>query len=386
MSRNYPCIIIGGGASGLLISHLLPSSLLIEKNSQCGLKLLITGNGACNITHDENIREFVTHYYEKRAFVSPALYSFPPEKIRAFFLSQGVETYIREDGKVFPVSMKSLDIKDALLRGNRNILYETEVLSVTKVDGVFLVETTNGTFLSSVLVIATGGKSYIETGSTGDGYRFAQSLGHTITELRPALSPLKTEMDVSSIEGVSLSDVTLSIGKISYSGPVVFTRRGISGPAVQNISRYVSGKTELIVRFVPSFNPDEIKKKNGKSNIINALHSITDLPSSFLSFLLSDIEEKNVASVTKNEIREIERRLLHTSLSVTQDGGEKKAMVTRGGVSTGEVDSRTMESKIVPGLYFTGEVLDVDGECGGYNLSFAFASANLAAESIRKRM
>ena len=386
MSWNYPCIIIGGGASGLLISHLLPSSLLIEKNSQCGLKLLITGNGACNITHDENIREFVTHYYEKRAFVSPALYAFPPEKIRAFFLSQGVETYIRDDGKVFPVSMKSLDIKDALLRGNRNILYETEVLSVTKVDGVFKVETTNGTFLSPILVIATGGKSYIETGSTGDGYRFAQSLGHTITELRPALSPLKTEADVSSIEGVSLSDVTLSIGKISYRGPVVFTRRGISGPAVQNISRYVSGKTELIVRFVPSFNPDEIKKKNGKSNIINALHSITDLPSSFLSFLLGDIGEKNVASVTKNEIREIERRLLHTSLSVTQDGGEKKAMVTRGGVSTEEVDSRTMESKIVPGLYFTGEVLDVDGECGGYNLSFAFASANLAAESIRKRM
>ncbi len=384
--KTYPVIIIGGGASGLLISHILPSSLLIEKNTMCGLKLLVTGNGACNITHDDDIRNFITHYYEKKAFVSHALYSFPPYKLRAFFSSLGVETYVRDDAKVFPVSMRSSDIRDALMREKRDILSETEVISINKEDGLFKVKTANEIYCSSVLVLSCGGKSYPGTGSTGDGYKFARELGHSIQEPHPALCPLKTEEDVSSLEGVSLSDVILSIGKTSFRGPIVFTRDGISGPAILNISRYVSGKTELKIKFVPSFNTGSVKKENGKCNIINALHSITGLPTSFLSFLFCGIKEKNVASVTRNEIRDIERKLLTSVFTVSTDGGYRKAMVTAGGVDTLEVESKTMESKIVPGLFFTGEILDVDGECGGYNLSFAFASAYVAAATINERI
>lgn len=384
--KTYPVIIIGGGASGLLISHLIPSSLLIEKNTICGLKLLVTGNGACNITHDDDIRNFITHYYEKKAFVSHALYSFPPEKLRTFFSSLGVETYVRDDAKVFPVSMRSSDVRDALMKERRNVLTGKEVMSINKENGLFKVMTANEIYCSSVLILSCGGKSYPGTGSTGDGYKFAGELGHSIQEPHPALCPLRTEEDVSALEGISLSDVMLSIGKTSFRGPVVFTRDGISGPAILNISRYVSGKTELKIKFVSSFNTESIKKENGKCNIINALHRITGLPSSFLSFLFCDIKEKNVASITRNEIHDIERKLLTSVFTVSTDGGYRKAMVTAGGVDTTEVESKTMESKIVPGLFFTGEILDVDGECGGYNLSFAFASAHLVAETINARI
>lgn len=379
-------IIIGGGASGLMLKNLIPSSRLIEKNSQCGLKLLITGSGACNITHDGEVKSFVTHYQGKKNFVSPAICSFPPERIRTFFSTLGVETYIRDDGKVFPSSMRSTDVRDALLATGEGILYDTTVLSVRKEDGIFTVETAKGTFKSGILVIATGGKTYPKTGSTGDGYTFASAFGHTVVPTHPALSPIKLGADTTPLEGVSLESVTLKAGKEKRTGAIVFTRRGIGGPAAENISHFLPEKTELTISFLPSFDADDIKKENGKAGVLTSLHRITALPSSLLEYLFPSLRKKNTASVTRDEMKSITEKLTAWHVTAEADSNPERAMATSGGIDTAEVNAKTMESKKVENLYFTGEVLDVDGECGGYNLSFAFASAYLAAEDIRKRI
>ena len=379
-------IIIGGGASGLMLRHLLPSSLLIEKNSRCGLKLLITGNGACNITHDEEAQSFVTHYNGKKNFVSPAVYSFPPRKIREFFSSAGVDTFIRDDGKVFPSSKRSEDIRNALLGDDEGILYDTAVRSIRKDGEIFTVETDRGVFTSKIVVIATGGMTYPKTGSTGDGYRFASAFGHTVIPTHTALAPVRIDADTSYLEGVSLESVTLKAGREKEHGPVVFTRRGLGGPAAENISRFIPQRTELTISFLDSFNAEDIKKENGKAGVLTSLHRITSLPSSLLEYLFPMLMKKNTASVTKEEMRIITDKLTDWKVRAEAESSLEKAMVTSGGVDTSEIEKKTMESKIVENLYFTGEVLDVDGECGGYNLTFAFASAYLAAQDIRKKI
>lgn len=381
---EYRVIIIGGGASGLFLHSLIPSSLLIEKNSVCGLKLLLTGNGSCNITHDEDRALLCMHYYEKRGFVTPALYAFPSSAVREYFSSLKVETYIRSDGKVFPVTNDSRDVRDALLGDGRNILYEAEVKKAEKEENHFTIETAKGKFTSEFLVIATGGMTYPKTGSTGDGYSFARAFGHNVIAPRPALSSISISMETSTLEGVSLSSVTLAAGKKKETGAIVFTRRGIGGPAAENISHWIDGEMELRIFFLPSFDTSAVKKENGKAGIIKTLRRLTALPHSLLLFLFDDIKDKNTASITKDDLRLIEERLTDFNVRVRTDG-VNRAMVTSGGVDTREIDAKTMESKIVKGLYFTGEVLDVDGECGGYNLTFAFASAFLASLDIRKK-
>ena len=379
-------IIIGGGASGLMLRHLLPSSLLIEKNSRCGLKLLITGNGACNITHDEEAQSFVTHYNGKKNFVSPAVYSFSPRKIREFFSSAGVDTFIRDDGKVFPSSKRSEDIRNALLGDDEGILYDTAVRSIRKDGEIFTVETDRGVFTSKIVVIATGGMTYPKTGSTGDGYRFASAFGHTVIPTHTALAPVRIDADTSYLEGVSLESVTLKAGREKEHGPVVFTRQGLGGPAAENISRFIPQRTELTISFLDSFNAEDIKKENGKAGVLTSLHRITSLPSSLLEYLFPMLMKKNTASVTKEEMRIVTDKLTDWKVRAEAESSLEKAMVTSGGVDTSEIEKKTMESKIVENLYFTGEVLDVDGECGGYNLTFAFASAYLAAQDIRKKI
>ena len=370
-----------------MLSSLLPSSsLLIEKMNQCGLKLLITGNGQANITHDEEPREFITHYFDKKSFVSHAVYSFPPQKIREYFREKGVETTVRTDGRIFPSSFRSRDILSALMKTNGEIITGTTVLSVRKEGTLFITETESESFSSPVLVIATGGRTYQKTGSTGDGYTFASSLGHTIITPRPALSPIRINCDTTPVEGISVPSVTLTLGKKEITDSIVFTRNGFSGPAAENISHWIDGKTELTVSFLESFEAQKIKEENGKGSVINTLSKLTSLPHSLLEFLFPFLRNKNNASVTREEMRKIEDTLLSWRVTADTSRTEDKAMVTKGGVDTSEINSRTFESKLVPGLYFTGELIDVDGECGGYNLSFAFASAFLAAEDIRKRI
>lgn len=381
----YPVVVVGGGASGLFFTHLVKEALLLEKMNQCGIKLLVTGNGASNITHSENIENFVTHYYDKRSFVSPSLYSLSPTSLRKVFSSLGVETYTRSDGKVFPVSMKSLDIRDSLLSLVKNVKYNSEVLSIErKDDDEYVVKTKEECYRAKIVVVATGGKSLEKSGSNGSGYDLLSSLGHTIIKPRASLVEIKVKDNIAELEGISLDDVTLKIGKTSFSGPVVFTRAGLSGPASLNISHYKDLCDSLFISLFP-FTQDMLKKENGKLTIINGLRNITSLPHRLLSFLFP-FGKKQIASATKDEIKIIVEKLNRWELKIKNIDDYAKAMVTRGGVDTKEINNKTMESKINKNLYVLGELLDVDGECGGYNLNFAFASAYVAAQDIKKKI
>ncbi len=380
----YPVIVVGGGASGLFFSHLVKESLLLEKMDQCGIKLLVTGNGACNITHSEDIESFVTHYYDKRSFVSPSLYSLSPEGLRKEFSSLGVETYTRSDGKVFPISMKSSDIRDSLLSKIKNIKYNSEVVSIKKENDEYIVNTKEESYRAKIVVVATGGKSLERSGSNGSGYALLSSLGHTIIKPRASLVEIKVKEDISELEGISLDDVTLKIGKSSFNGSVIFTHAGLSGPASLNISHYMDLSDSLVISLFP-FTQDMLKKENGKLTIINGLRNITSLPHRLLSFLFP-FGKKQIASATKEEIKTIVEKLNRWELKIKNIDDFNKAMVTRGGVDTKEINNKTMESKINKNLYVLGELLDVDGECGGYNLNFAFASSYAAAQDIKKRI
>lgn len=380
----YPVIVVGGGASGLFFSHLVKESLLLEKMDQCGIKLLVTGNGACNITHSEDIESFVTHYYDKRSFVSPSLYSLSPEGLRKEFSSLGVETYTRSDGKVFPISMKSSDIRDSLLSKIKNVKYNSEVVSIKKENDEYIVNTKEESYRAKIVVVATGGKSLERSGSNGSGYALLSSLGHTIIKPRASLVEIKVKEDISELEGISLDDVTLKIGKSSFNGSVIFTHAGLSGPASLNISHYMDLSDSLVISLFP-FTQDMLKKENGKLTIINGLRNITSLPHRLLSFLFP-FGKKQIASATKEEIKTIVEKLNRWELKIKNIDDFNKAMVTRGGVDTKEINNKTMESKINKNLYVLGELLDVDGECGGYNLNFAFASSYVAAQDIKKKI
>ena len=380
----YPVIVVGGGASGLFFSHLVKESLLLEKMDQCGIKLLVTGNGACNITHSEDIESFVTHYYDKRSFVSPSLYSLSPEGLRKEFSSLGVETYTRSDGKVFPISMKSSDIRDSLLSKIKNIKYNSEVVSIKKENDEYIVNTKEESYRAKIVVVATGGKSLERSGSNGSRYALLSSLGHTIIKPRASLVEIKVKEDISELEGISLDDVTLKIGKSSFNGSVIFTHAGLSGPASLNISHYMDLSDSLVISLFP-FTQDMLKKENGKLTIINGLRNITALPHRLLSFLFP-FGKKQIASATKEEIKTIVEKLNRWELKIKNIDDFNKAMVTRGGVDTKEINNKTMESKINKNLYVLGELLDVDGECGGYNLNFAFASSYVAAQDIKKKI
>lgn len=385
MSTFSPVIIVGGGASGLLLKHLLPSALLIEKNRQTGQKLLITGGGACNLTHSEDIRSLIEHYNGKRKFVSTALYSFPPEKIISFFESIGVNCITREDGKIFPSTMDAHTVRDALLNDGRGVIAKTTVREVSLRDGRYHITTTDGDYECSILVLATGGASYPATGSEGDGYAFAKALGHKIIPPHAALCALRTDMDTKPLEGISIEEVTLTLNRKKYKGPLLFTSRGLSGPMVLDLSRNIEGGEKIRLSFT-EITEQDIKAQNGKLNALNAVHSLTGLPRRLLDVLLKDVAAKNTASLTKTELNLIISKLTALELTVTTKGELKYGMTTRGGIDTAEIDSRSFESKISPGLYAVGELLDVDADCGGYSLTFAFASAYAAAQSIQEKL
>lgn len=384
-SRHSPVIIIGGGAAGLFAAHLIRNSLLLEKGPSCGRKLLITGGGACNLTHAEDTAMFVRRYYEKRNFVSPAIYSFPPERIITHFEELGVPCYTREDGKVFPQSNDSHSIRDALVSGCSRILTEAEVKSVRKADGIFTLDTSKGVYTSDILILAAGGRYTPQTGSDGSSYRLAEKLGHTIIPPRPALSPLITpEFKAATLEGLTLEDVTVTLKGRKHTGPLLFTHNGISGPMILNLSRGIEAEETMTVRFA-SLTAEEIRSQGGKALAGNAVHRLTLLPSRFIENML-ECASKQVAALTRADMQKLISTLTECRIKVRVPQDGRNAMVTSGGISTEEVDRKSMESEICPGLFIIGEALDVDGECGGYNLTFAWASAYLAAGVINRRL
>ena len=373
-------VIIGGGASGLFLSSLIREALLLERNNEVGKKLSLTGGGKCNLTHEGDAREIVSHYYDKKRFVSPSIYTFGPGRIREYFSSLSLDTYTRSDGKVFPVSEKSCDVINALRKGD--IALETRVLSITRNEDTFIITTNKGVVEADKLVIATGGSSFSQTGSDGSFFPILSLLGHKIVPIRPALCSLKVKEDMGRVEGITVEDAFIKYKKIKREGSILFTRNGISGPEVMNISREVENDDQIEISL-SSFPPSELFHLKGNMRAIKALHEETLLPLRLLEERLS-WKDKKIGELSKKDSEEYRDKIYKWTPIVTTKGMLNSSTVTRGGVDTDEVDPFTFKSKLVPNLWIIGEALDVDGECGGYNLTFAFSSAYSAYLSLKK--
>ncbi len=420
--------IIGGGAAGLAAACIAAECgakvVLFEKNASekkiaseqffdnayLGKKLLITGKGRCNLTNDCNREEFMKNIPRNGKFMFASFSAFPPEKVMEFFESRGVSLKTERGGRVFPSSDRSLDIlrclKETLKKHNCRIInrkIEKIVVQDEKIPKIF--DSDGNEYDCSAVIIATGGLSYPVTGSDGDGYEFAKCAGHTVTELRPSLVPLVSpDSFCKRLQGLSLRNVTLSLKKKSnkkvvYSelGEMLFTHFGMSGPLVLSASAHIDGapdEYDVHIDLKPALDEKTLDErllsdfaKNPNKDYKNALALL--LPSKMIpvfaerSGISPDIK---VNSITKKQRADIIALLKDFSVELSGFRPISEAIITRGGVKTSEINPSTMESKKVSGLYFAGEVLDVDGYTGGFNLQIAFSTAYLAAHDAAKKV
>ena len=367
-------LIIGGGAAGLYLAALCPSAVILERNDECGRKLLLTGGGRCTFTQEGSPEELLSHYYGNRQFAKKVLYSHTPDDIVAFFRSLGVAPR-NEDGRIFPSDEDAHTVRDALLRKAGKVIKGTAV-SIRYLDPGFAITLEEGTILhADIVVIAAGGAHYPHTGSDGSGCRLLASLGHAITEIYPALAPLNLERKLTPAMGISLK-AEIRTGKHISSGDILITHNGISGPAVLNISRWVNDSHEVSIRFSDD-DIKELRKAFPKKEVRNALA----IPQRLSDALLSDISAKKLGSLSRKEELLIQEAI--GSFTSKASPVSSAAMSTRGGADTSQFNPMTMESKLISGLYAIGDVLDIDADTGGYSLTFAFASAYQAAMAIR---
>ena len=403
--------MIGGGASGIMASIRAAENsaqvILLEKMPKVGRKLGITGKGRCNLTNSADVDSFVKNIHNGK-FLYSALNNFSAIDTVNFFESLGVKTKIERGGRIFPISDDAGEVIDALTRKMAILGVEvktnspvTEIIAENKkIVGVMVGDKK---FLADAVILATGGASYPATGSTGDGFRFANQLGHTITEILPALVPLEVEEDIKSLQGLSLKNVRvklLSDGKkvAEQFGEMLFTHFGVSGPIILTLSRQAAKLladkkfVELEINLKPALTPEQLDARilrdfdKFKGKIIkNSLHEL--LPSKMIPIVLDSAyldENKRVDEVTLAERRRLIEILQALPLTITKTRPISEAIVTSGGISIKEVNPKTMESKIISGLYIVGEVLDVDGFTGGYNLQAAWSMGNAAGKFAAK--
>lgn len=417
---KYDVIVIGGGPAGMIAAgragQFGQSVLLVEKNKELGVKLSITGKDRCNVTHfTEEPNELIDAYGENGKFLYSSLAGFSNLEVIDFFEDRGVKMKIERGNRVFPVSDKSNDIRQVLLAflGQNKV----EIRTRERVTGIksFSIET--GKIISQVAlssgervkakkyIITTGGLSYPTTGSTGDGYDWARELGHTVVKPRPALSPIIiSNWFIDELEGLSLRNIELSIyadnKKVdSKFGEMLFTKRGVSGPVVLDLSKRVGELLEdvkeeddgvvLKIDLKPALDFKKLDQRiqrdfqagNNKQfkNILGDL-----LPKKLISVIIkmSKINpEEQVNFITKEERKTLVKLLKAFPLKVDKLLGFGKAIITTGGIDLGEVDSKTMQSRLVSNLYFAGEILDLDGPTGGYNLQIAWSTGYAAGNN-----
>nr|WP_300001682.1 NAD(P)/FAD-dependent oxidoreductase [Tissierella sp.] len=396
-------VIVGGGAAGMIAAIVARRNgghvTLLEKNDRLGKKLLATGNGRCNYT---NINLSSTNYHgENPKFTYSALESFNVDRTMDFFEILGITPFVEDGGKVFPMSLQSSSVLDVLRLEIEylgiEIKLESDVKNISK-KKEFILELENGEKIkASKVIIATGGMAMPASGSDGSGYALVEELGHTIVETFPGLVQLKLEGNIfKNLKGVKFPGRVKLLSKdkliIEDFGDVLFTDYGISGPPILQISRtaikYLKDKQEikLSVSIIDSKSKEElydyldarfISMKN--RTIEEALIGLIN--KRLIPTVLKEIgikKDKRVTSISKKEIRDIARILTQWEFKISGSKGWKDAQVTAGGVSTGEVDNKTMESKKCPGLYLVGEILDIDGDCGGFNLQWAWSSGYIA--------
>lgn len=417
--------IIGGGAAGLMAACVAASEgvsvVLFEKNKsqkiiaseECfdnaylGKKLLITGKGRCNVTNECTREEFMKNIPGNSKFLFAAFSAFPPEDVMDFFRSRGVALKTERGMRVFPESDKALDILRAFkedIRKNGVKVINSEISSVANENDIFtLVDSDGNEYITQKVIIATGGLSYPVTGSTGDGYKFAKALGHTYTELCPSLVPLvSADGYCKRLQGLSLRNVKLTLvdktnNKKAFSelGEMLFTHFGISGPLVLSASAHIFGDPSnysISIDLKPALDEKTLDtrllsdfSKNINKEYKNVLSLL--LPSKLIPVFAerSGISpETKVNSITKKQRSDIISLLKNFVVELSGFRPIDEAIITRGGIKVSEINPSTMESKIVPGLYFAGEIIDVDGYTGGFNLQIAFSTAFLAAKNASK--
>ncbi len=402
--------VIGGGAAGLMAAYSAAINgnavTLFEKNEKCGKKIYITGKGRCNVTHDCQPEEFLENVVSNPKFLTGVIYAFPPSKCVNFFENGGLKLKLERGGRYFPVSDKASDVTKCLENYCKNAgvnfkfcetVEEIKVLHSTMFDII----TSKGHYSFDIVIVSTGGISYPTTGSTGDGYNFAKSVGHKVIDLRPGLCGINLKGDFfKNLQGLSLKNIKLSVfsgAKIvkTFFGEMLFTHYGVSGPVVLSSSSLIN-KTDLknvklSIDFKPALSDEQLDKRllrdfeNLKNkSLYNCLKEL--LPFAVIPEILkrSGIgRDVQVNSVTKTQRRALLTTVKNFDMIVASLRGFSEAIITCGGIDVKEINPKTMESKLVKGLYFCGEVLDLDAFTGGYNLQIAFSTGYAAGNSIK---
>ena len=400
-------VVVGGGAAGMMAAISAAergaSVTLLEPNERLGKKLNITGKGRCNVTNDADLETLLAHVPRNGKFLYSSFSRFDGRDAMAFFEQLGVPLKVERGNRVFPVSDRSFDISAALerrLKALRVRLVRDRAAELEAADGaVHGVRGERGTYPAEAVILATGGVSYPATGSTGDGHRLAAELGHTVTPLRGSLVPLVGELErggsCARLQGLSLRNVGLTVfenGKKLYTdfGELVFTHFGVSGPLVLSASahmrRFGQKPYRLEIDLKPALEEQTLDRrllsdfeKHRNSDFCNALDDL--LPQKLIPVMVeaSGIPPRQkVHEITREQRRSLLEQLKHFGVRITAPGPVEGAIVTSGGVKVGEVNPTTMESKLVKGLYFAGELLDVDAYTGGFNLQIAWATGRAA--------
>ena len=404
--------VIGAGASGLFAAAQLvrlgASADIYERNDRVGKKLSITGKGRCNITNKCTPAQVFENVVTNPKFLFSAINSFTPDDVIEYFESIGVPVKVERGRRVFPVSDRANDVVSALQRDvtvhGGNIRLNTRVSSITPVDGGIELAFEGGKAVYDRVIVATGGTSYKGTGSTGDGYAFAQALGNKIITPRAALVPIYLKEDISELAGLSLKNVSVTIsspGKqdISLFGEMLFMHRGISGPIVLSLSSLCAGRvnghgefsgSSVFIDLKPALDVEKLDKRvlrdlqeghtKAVKNVLPAL-----MPKSLIPFVLSQAriaQDRRACDITSEERQRLVCTVKGLKFTPSHLGGIDEGIITSGGVDVKQIDPRDCSDKLSRGIYFIGEVLDVDALTGGYNLQIAFSTAYICAKSI----
>ncbi len=397
-------IVIGGGPAGLYAAiHAAKQGsrvLLLERNDRLGKKLLITGKGRCNVTNNCSAQEVLQNIPRNGRFLYSAMDSHPPRAVMDFLEAQGCPLKTERGNRVFPVSDKSQSILEALKAAARKagvtVRTDRAVSLVTKDGAIRAVKTEREEIPCKWVILATGGLSYPTTGSTGDGYRMAKELGHTVTACEGSLVPLETEgHDCQDMQGLSLRNVGVKLmnekGKVLYKdfGELLFTHFGISGPTVLSASAHLKGNCRLSIDLKPALDEGKLNERILRDldtyrnrTMENALTDL--LPRSMIPVVLRRLgidPQLQANSLKKQDRRALVELLKNFTVTVTGKRPVSEAIITSGGIKTSEIDPKTMESKLVSGLYFAGEIIDCDAYTGGFNLQIAWATAYAAASA-----
>jgi len=419
--HDWEVVVVGAGAAGLVAAFRSAErgrrTLLLEKNRKAGAKILMSGGTRCNLTHATDKHGILREFGPPGRFLNSALSVFGPHDVVEMFEAEGVATKIEpQTGKVFPTSDKALDVLGALMRRLERsgcVLSRQEPLeSLERTNDGFRLVTPQRTITTCKVILAPGGTSYPGCGTSGDGYAWIQSLGHTLVEPRPALVPLRIDAPwVQSLSGITIPDVFLRVVPVEAAsgkspprsgtvlaerrGSFLFTHFGFSGPVVLDVSRVVSGhrgpeRLALACDFLPQVKTEQFDSLLSQECVAAGKRQLSTVLSAWIPQRLADalLEQlgmsspRRAAEASKAIRRQLVLAVKQLPIPIAGTLGFKKAEVTAGGVQLDEIDSRTMESKIVPGLYVIGELLDLDGPIGGYNFQAAFSTGWLAGESV----